>query len=103
MILRQTDSSSIRFPVQPRDVPAVKAARRLHLTLGEFQARLPRLIQRGFPRPDPDTGNFDLKAIDAWMDQRSGLSSPDRLTGDVSASDARDLVSERLARRGWGK
>lgn len=63
----------IRSQVQPRDVPPVKAARRLHLTLAEFERLLPRLLKRGFPPPDPDTGNFDLKAIDAWMDARSGL------------------------------
>jgi hypothetical protein len=65
--------SQIRFPVDPRDVPPAKAARRLHLTLAEFERLLPRLVQRGFPRPDPDTRNYDLKAVDQWMDNRSSL------------------------------
>lgn len=91
--------SQVRFPVDPRDVPPAKAARRLHLTLAEFEQLLPRLFQRGFPRPDPDTGNYDLKAVDQWMDSRSSLhpTNPTR--------DARNEISERLAqmrqRRGW--
>jgi len=49
-------SNRIRFPVDPRDVPAEKAARRLHLTMPEFQAKLPALLARGFPQPDPTKG-----------------------------------------------
>jgi hypothetical protein len=60
----------VRFRVQPRDVPAVKAARRLHLTQAEFEACLPELTDRGFPRADPTTGMYDLNGIDAWMDLR---------------------------------
>lgn len=77
-------SSSVRFSVDPRDVPPVKAARRLHMTLADFEQALPRLAARGFPCADPDTGNFDLKAIDAWMDRRSGL---------ANASEAQDAAS----------
>ena len=75
---------AIRFPVEPRDVPPNKAARRLHMTLIAFETALPRLTARGFPRADPDTGNYDLKAIDAWMDRRSGL---------AIASEAQDAES----------
>jgi hypothetical protein len=33
---------------------------------------MPELItKRRFPPPDPTTGNYDLKAIDAWQDARS--------------------------------
>ena len=62
---------SIRFRVEPGDVPAEKAARRLHLTLTEFQEKLPRLVKRGFPPADPDTGMFDLEAIDEWRRARN--------------------------------
>lgn len=68
--------ASVRFPVDPRGVPAGKAARRLGITEAEFRAIEPRLFGRGFPRPDPDTGCFDLKAVDAWMDQQSSLTAP---------------------------
>jgi len=65
-------SHQIRFCVEPRDIPVEKAARRLHLTTTEFQAKLPALLARGFPRPDPITSMFDLaaRAIDQWMTAR---------------------------------
>lgn len=66
---------SIRFPVQPRLVPAAKAARFLHLTLDEFRAKLPELRAIGFPAPCPVTGHYDLLALAAWQDRRSGLST----------------------------
>lgn len=56
----------IRFRVDPGDVPAEKAARRLHLTLHVFEEVLPNLLLRGFPPADPDTKMFDLEAIDRW-------------------------------------
>jgi hypothetical protein len=81
---------SIRYPVMPRDVPAAKAARRLHLTAGKFEEMKDELFRRGFPRPDPTTGNFDLVAIDRWMDERHGSPCADK------ARDARDVMAERL-------
>lgn len=61
---------SLRFPVTPGDVPPEKAARRLGLTLDRFSDLLPQLLRRGFPPSDPDTGNYDLDAIDAWRASR---------------------------------
>ena len=69
-------SSQLRYRVEPRDVPPAKAARRLGLTLADFERCVMNLIARGFPRPDESTGHYDLKAVDAWMDQRSALTSP---------------------------
>ena len=63
-------AAEIRFRVDPADVPAEKAARRLHLTLEQFKEVLPNLLKRGFPAADPDTGMFDLEAIDAWRKSR---------------------------------
>ena len=88
----------MRFRIEPRDVPAASAARRLGLTEAEFDKRLPTLFARGFPSPDPTTGNFDLRAIDAWQDRRSGL-------GGVTTPIARDaaaVVTERLGRMSHG-
>ena len=65
--------AALRFRIDPRDVPADKAARVLGPTIAAFSAALPRLQNRGFPAADPDTGNYDLKAIEAWIDRRSGL------------------------------
>ena len=64
-------ASEVRFRVDPADVPPEKAARRLHLSLDRFKELLPRLMARGFPPPDPDTGNFALEAIDQWRKLRT--------------------------------
>lgn len=88
-------AQSIRFPVQPRLVPAVKAARFLHLTLSEFRNALPALYREGFPKACPITGHYDLVAIAAWQDRRSGLTKP---TGTQADTDA--LIRERLANLG---
>jgi hypothetical protein len=88
--------NSIRFPVDPRDVPPEKAARRLHLTLAEFNAKLPELLARGFPAADVTTGMYDLKAIDAWQDARSGLAPA--LTQTAAPRNAADGFKERVAR-----
>jgi len=85
--------SEIRHRVDPRDVPPAKAARRLHLTLAEFNERLPELRLRGFPAPDPTTGNYSLPAIDRWMDARDRLTSP-----KLAPDDQEELINERIAR-----
>lgn len=66
-------ANAVRFRVEPRDIAPDKAARLLGLTHAAFRDALPRLALRGFPAADPDTGNYDRKAIEAWMDLRSGL------------------------------
>ena len=66
-------AAALRFRIDPRDVPADKAARVPGPTIVAFSAALPRRQNRGFQAADPDAGNYDLKAIEAWMDWRSGL------------------------------
>ena len=86
----------MRFRVEPRDVPAEVAARRLGKSLAEFNAMLPNLLTRGFPRPDPDTHNFDLHAIDRWCDSRHA-----HLFGVGTAMQARDageVATDRIAK-----
>jgi hypothetical protein len=89
----------IRYRVDPGDVPPEKAARRLHLTLDEFNKRMPNLLLRGFPSADPDTGMFDLDAIDQWRKLRSpalfGL-TPDIV---VAQSDKTQSVSDSMGDR----
>ena len=75
----------VRFRVEPRDVPAEVAARRLGKSTAGFNAILPNLFARGFPKPDPDTGHFDLVAIDKWCDARHA-----HLFSANSAMQARD-------------
>jgi hypothetical protein len=60
----------MRFRIEPGDVPAEMAARRLGLSLEQFEKMLPALLQRGFPPPDPTTDNFCLEAVDQWRIRR---------------------------------
>jgi hypothetical protein len=86
---------AIRFRVEPGDVPPDVAARRLGVSLADFTEMLPRLLARGFPSPDPDTGNFDLDAIDAWRRARN----PHLFGGgaEMQARDASTVVQDRIA------
>lgn len=65
--------ADIRYSIEPRLVPPVKAARRLHLTLIEFDRMRHALEEIGLPEPCPVTGHYDLTAIDVWLDRRVGL------------------------------
>lgn len=86
--------ASIRFAVEPRLVPAAKAARRLHLTAAEFGNKRPALSAAGFPPPCRITGHYDLKAIEAWLDKQAGLSA---IEFAPTQSEASRLVAQRLA------
>ena len=83
----------MRFGVEPRDIPPPMAARRLGMALADFNAILPHLIARGFPKPDPDTGHFDLVAIDKWCDARHS-----HLFGDSALMQARDASTVAKSR-----
>lgn len=84
-----------RFRVQPGDVPASTAAQRMGMAPEAFDAALPNLIARGFPKPDPDTKNFDLDAIDAWRRTRH----PHLYSGrsEFGARDASTVAQDRIA------
>lgn len=83
----------MRFRVEPRDVPSDVIARRLGKSATDFKAVLPNLIARGFPKPDPDTGNFDLVAVDKWCDGRHA-----HLFGgnQMQARDASTVAKDRI-------
>lgn len=84
------------FRVEPRDIPPEMAARRLGKTLADFTVALPRLTARGFPSADPDTGNYDICAIDRWCDARHphlwGSTAP------MLARDAATVARDRIAK-----
>lgn len=82
----------MRFKVQPRCVPKTIAARRLGLTETRFTESEADLRQNGFPLPDAVTGNYDLVAIDAWLDRKAGLANL-----RPAPIDAADGFAERLA------
>lgn len=85
-----------RTRVQPGDVHPAAAARRMGMTLIEFDAVLPRLLSRGFPAADRDTGMYDLDAIDAWRRKRNPQLFG--LTGDAGLRNAKDVARERIDR-----
>lgn len=87
--------AEIRHRIDPADVPAVKAARRLHLTLSDFETKLPELLKRGFPPADPTTGMYFLPAIDKWMADRHAL------TRNPEARNPPASIRERLERAKW--
>jgi hypothetical protein len=93
-------NGSIRYAVQPRHLPAQKIARRLGLTLLRFDEVKAELFARGFPRPDPTTGNYDLAAVDTWMDRQSGLASESALTAEPKPRNALEVFVERRASHG---
>lgn len=64
---------TIRFPLDPRMVPAAKVARRLGLPAARFAELRAALEASGFPRPDPILGTWCLQAVDNWIDARAGL------------------------------
>ncbi|MCC6172028.1 MAG: hypothetical protein IT481_08360 [Gammaproteobacteria bacterium] len=89
----------MRFKLPPGgDVPPAVAARRLGLALEQFLEALPKLVERGFPRADESTGNYDLDAIDQWRRNRYPQLFPRTLTAHSAARDARDVVADRVAR-----
>ncbi len=102
-IIRADVAMALRFTLPPGDVPPVTAARHLGLTLEAFLEKLPNLLARGFPSPDPDTGNFDIDAVDKWRRTRHPHLFEDRSTQLPAARNAKDVVGDRIARlRGDG-
>lgn len=88
--------AQVRFVVQPRLVPPIKAARRLHLTLADFTAKLPALLRSGFPNACSITGHYDLVAIDEWLDQRRGAGAKSDALADE------EYIRARIAEIGQG-
>lgn len=86
----------MRLTARQRDVPPAEAARWLGLDLAAFNAKLPNLLARGFPQPDPDTGFYDTIAIDRWCDARH----PHLFGGEAAmrARDAGTIAKDRIAR-----
>lgn len=88
--------SGIRFHVEPGDVPANVAAKRIGLSIDAFYEKLPALIQHGFPAANPVTGNYCLEAVDVWRKAFYPHLLPAQLTPAPAAHDARLVVRQRL-------
>ena len=91
----------MRFRVEPRDVPPEAAARRIGLALTQFDRMLPDLIDRGFPRADATTGNYDLDAIDEWRRRRHPNLFGQSLATSPAAEHAGNVVRDRLRAAPW--
>ncbi len=65
-----------RFTAQPRGLTPTEMIGYIgHGASWLTDERLEQLYSLGFPRPDSMTERFDRVAIDAWLDQRSGLNN----------------------------
>ncbi len=62
-----------KFNLPPRGLIDHETAGYIGLGPSEYSRMLPQLEAEGFPKLDPITGRRDRKAVDAWMDARSGL------------------------------
>jgi hypothetical protein len=93
-----------QFSQDTGDVPPALAARRLGLSIEAFNLILPKLLDRGFPPPDEDTGMYGLEAIDRWRKLRNRRLFPELpgLTAAPAARDARDVVYDRIKQAGRG-
>ena len=68
-----------KYTPSPRGWTLEQVATRLGVSISWFQERRKSLYEANFPRPDALTGRTDSKALERWMDMRSGL--VDQLTG----------------------
>ena len=64
-----------KFTPTPRILSDFQTACRINRSESWFGRNRPRLEAEGFPRFDPLLGGTDGDAIDAWLDQRSGLAT----------------------------
>jgi len=86
------------YRVGPGDVPEPVIARLLALSVEKFRELAPKLKERGFPAPDPTTGNYDLQAVNAWRRSRAPHLF---LTKEASPRDARSVCKSRLGDGQW--
>jgi hypothetical protein len=85
-----------RIPLRG-DVAASAVAGLLGLSLADFQARLSKLRERGFPEPDSTTGLYCIEAVDRWRLRRHARLFPE-LTTPTAAAHAEAVFGDRLRR-----
>jgi hypothetical protein len=82
-------------PLETSEIAGFETQPRYHFTGTDQQDNL---FARGFPPPDPDTGMYDLRAIDAWMDRRNTITRGDGLTGASTPRNAEEVFGDRARR-----
>ena len=87
----------VRYRIDVRGISKDKVARRLGKTPAQFDLIEQALYAEGFPRADPIVGTWNIDAVDAWWDRRSGL-EPEVLTPPNKARNAEEVIGERIHR-----
>lgn len=85
-----------RVPERGDVAPSIIALR-LGLSLADFNLRLAELERRGFPTPDPTTGQYCIEAVDRWRLRRHAKLFPE-LVHSPTAVDAGNVFAERMGR-----
>lgn len=62
-----------KYMPRPRGFTHEQVAARLGVSLAWLSANKTAMRNAGLPQPDPLTGRTDRKALEYWMDRRSGL------------------------------
>jgi transcriptional regulator with XRE-family HTH domain len=91
-------SAKPKFMPEPRGWTQEQVATRLGVSLSWFSENRETLYSAGLPRADKLTGRTDSKAVERWMDLRSGLI--DQLAG---AAPDFDPVLARVRERFGGQ
>ncbi len=86
----------MRARFEPRLLPPRLTARHLGLSLADFEKLLPALREAGFPRPIAPIGNYDLLAVQSWIDNQSGSQS--KMTSEI----ALEKMKEAIRLGAWG-
>ncbi len=77
-----------RFVPNPRPWNEFQVAARLNRGVEWFRKHRMTLEVEGFPRKDPLLDGWDSKAIEEWLDRRSGLSTSTLLNAETQALEA---------------
>jgi hypothetical protein len=68
--------------IEPRGWTVAQVAARLGVSASWFSEHREDLYINGFPRPDALTNRTDSRAVERWLDMRSGLAANDDLGFD---------------------
>lgn len=65
-----------KYIADPRIWNEFQVASRLNMGARSFKEKRPELEKQGFPKFDPLLGGWDSRAIELWLDARSGIALP---------------------------
>lgn len=89
-------AAKVRSLVPNRGWTNTQVAQRLGVSVTWLQENRAHLEKEGFPKADQLlAGRTDSKAVELWLDRRSGIAANDDLGFDVSLQRVRDRVENR--------